>query len=115
MSEDENENRVINMRQVGKRLLVHYPDEIEIGRNKEWVLVARASSYKRGWINIKLFRYKVGKKNVWRLGYKKGQFARSNDFSLLNDHYSGILDWLGEMMKEYELKLKQERKEKQNG
>jgi hypothetical protein len=82
------------VRKVGRRIVARRPDETVLGRHKEWLLVSIDGWSANGWTSLKLFRDRIGPKNVWCLGAKEGRLARNKDAGLLTEHHPEILEWV---------------------
>lgn len=84
------------VRRVGKWLVLKRPDDVVIAKTKGWELVEVQGWERDGWINLKLFRMAIAKKNVYYIGIncESFEFGRNKDQVVLINQHPEIIPWI---------------------
>lgn len=86
--------RAQKVRKVGLRVVKRREDERVIGRYREWILIELTSLSKHPWRTLRLYRGRIGRKNVFCLGGSAERMARVRDQFVLEEHYPAIAEWV---------------------
>ena len=105
------DDREIGVRYGGRNYLV-YPGQRLVAEDGPWHLVTVPAWNEGGWLNFKLYLNRKAKKNLWHVGVKAGQLAKSREKKLLEEHYPDRLDWVikqAGLLAEGKIRLKEEK------
>lgn len=86
--------RAQKVRKVGLRVVKRRDDELVIARYREWVLIELTSLSKAPWRTLRLYRGRIGPKNVFCLGASPERMARVKDQIVLDDKYPKVAAWV---------------------
>ena len=86
----------------GNRNYIRSPDQALIAKKEKWHFVVLPTFTNEGWMNFKLYldKKKV-RKNMWGLGFYRGQFTRTHDLGVLKEHNPEMVEWALEKARRY--------------
>lgn len=78
----------------GDRNYLRVEGQALISQDGHWHLVLVPEWTRDGWLSFKLYLNRKAKKNLWHIGVKDGQAAKSRESYALSVQHPGRLDWV---------------------
>jgi len=88
-------------RRVGRRSVIIRPDEREVLMHEDWLVCVCDDWGDANWASLKVLLMRPAKKNVFYLGWHRGDERRSHtrEWDLLIEHHQAFAEWLQDCLR----------------